>query len=127
MIVGTDGSVPVVQALIRWDPGGHATAELAARRELGFPPAVAMASIEGDEHSVLAAVDRLVVPPGGEILGPVALDDLHDDEPQLRALVRAPQAERKALSAALHAVAAGRSARKEGGGLRIRVDPLDLF
>jgi primosomal protein N' (replication factor Y) len=116
----------------------------------------------------LAAVDRLVVPPTGEILGPVALDDLHDDEfsapprkaqsrkgsankdpaggsavssvtadrrdvedlpdePQLRALVRAPQAERKALSAALHAVAAGRSARKEGGGLRIRVDPLDLF
>jgi primosomal protein N' (replication factor Y) len=168
VIVGTDASVPVVQALIRWDPEGHAAAELAARRELGFPPAVAMASIEGDEHSVLAAVDRLVVPPTGEILGPVALDDLHDDEfsapprkaqsrkgsanedpaggsavssvtadrrdvedlpdePQLRALVRAPQAERKALSAALHAVAAGRSARKEGGGLRIRVDPLDLF
>ena len=169
VIVGTDASVPVVQALIRWDPEGHAAAELAARRELGFPPAVAMASIEGDEHSVLAAVDRLVVPPTGEILGPVALDDLQDDEfsapprkapsrkgsaskdsaggsavpsvtadgrdlaqdvpdePQLRALVRAPQAERKALSAALHAVAAGRSARKEGGGLRIRVDPLDLF
>ncbi len=80
VIVGTDASVPVVQALIRWDPEGHAAAELAARRELGFPPAVAMASIEGDEHSVLAAVDRLVVPPGGEILGPVALDDLHDDE-----------------------------------------------
>jgi len=173
VIVGTDASVPVVQALIRWDPEGHAAAELAARRELGFPPAVAMASIEGDEHSVLAAVDRLVVPPGGEILGPVALDDLHDDEfsapprtspsrqgragkgsssagsagslagsgigadpvsgpeeedePQLRALVRAPQVNRKALSAALHTIAAGRSARKEGGGLRIRVDPLDLF
>ena len=39
---------PLVQALIRWDPAGHAAAELAARRELGFPPAVAMASIEGD-------------------------------------------------------------------------------
>ncbi len=174
VIVGTDASVPVVQALIRWDPEGHAAAELTARRELGFPPAVAMASSEGDEHSVLAAVDRLVVPPGGEILGPVALDDLHDDEfaapsgngkprkdqsrqgspskgptgasagpggspdgpdidadaadePQLRALVRAPQAQRKTLSAALHTVTAGRSARKEGGGLRIRVDPLDLF
>ena len=80
VIIGTDASVPVVQALIRWDPEGHAAAELAARRELGFPPAVAMASIEGDEHSVLAAVDRLVVPPAGEILGPVALDDLQDDE-----------------------------------------------
>jgi primosomal protein N' (replication factor Y) len=168
VIIGTDASVPVVQALIRWDPDGHAAAELAARRELGFPPAVAMASIEGDEQAVLTAVDRLVVPPGGEILGPVALDDLHDDEfsapprrgqgrkgpsdtglaggsagrgninhhdgaddeaiePQRRALVRAPQDQRKALSAALQTVAAGRSARKEGGGVRIRVDPLDLF
>jgi primosomal protein N' (replication factor Y) len=172
VIIGTDASVPVVQALIRWDPEGHAAAELAARRELGFPPAVAMASIEGDEQSVLTAVDRLVVPPGGEILGPVALDDLQDDdfpapqrkgrprkaqsrtgelakvgaaalpngadddrggaaeepeEPQLRALVRTSQVQRKTLSAALHTVAAGRSARKEGGGLRIRVDPLDLF
>ena len=169
VIIGTDASVPVVQALIRWDPEGHAGAELAARRELGFPPAVAMASIEGDEQSVLTAVDRLVVPPGGEILGPVALDDLQDDEfsapprkspprngssakdavgtspasgvplgdpvvtngepdqPVLRALVRAPQTQRKALSLALHTVAAGRSARKEGGGVRIRVDPLDLF
>jgi len=32
-----------------------------------------------------------------------------------------------ALSAALNTVAAGRSARKEGGGVRIRVDPVDLF
>jgi hypothetical protein len=31
------------------------------------------------------------------------------------------------LSSALHVVAAARSARKEGGGVRIRVDPLDLF
>ena len=139
-----------MQALIRWDPVGHAAAELAARRELGFPPAAAMASIEGDEQAVLEVLDRLAVPPDGEVLGPVALDDLgSDDAPadlasrravgqreraraapdeiKLRALVRAPQAQRKVLSAALHAVAAGRSARKEGGGVRIRVDPLDLF
>jgi primosomal protein N' (replication factor Y) (superfamily II helicase) len=130
-----------VQALIRWDPVGHAAAELAGRRELGFPPAAAMASIEGDEPIVLAALDRLDLPPDGEVLGPVALDDIDDggqqtrhqtpaqddDAVQLRALVRVPQAGRKALGAALRAVAAGRSARKEGGGLRIRVDPSDLF
>jgi primosomal protein N' (replication factor Y) len=144
VVVGADGSLPVVQALIRWDPVGHAASELAGRRELGFPPAAAMASIEGDEQIVLAALDRLDLPPDGEVLGPVALDDLEgggqqnqgersgsaaqaDDEVQLRALVRVPQAGRKALGAALRAVAAGRSARKEGGGLRIRVDPSDLF
>jgi primosomal protein N' (replication factor Y) len=153
VVIGADASLPSVQALIRWDPVGHATAELAARRELGFPPAAAMASIEGDEQAVLEVLGRLSVPPDGEVLGPVALDDLgaDDDAPthpssnrkgqagkasgdppapeeiKLRALVRAPQAQRKVLSASLHTVAAGRSARKEGGGVRIRVDPLDLF
>jgi primosomal protein N' (replication factor Y) len=144
VVVGADSSLPVVQALIRWDPVGHAAGELAGRRELGFPPAAALASIEGDEAIVLAALERLDLPPDGEVLGPVALDDIDgdrqqhaapgqnsgsaaDDEVQLRALVRVPQAGRKALGAALRAVAAGRSARKEGGGLRIRVDPSDLF
>jgi primosomal protein N' (replication factor Y) len=146
VVIGADGSLPAVQALIRWDPAGHAATELAARRELGFPPAVAMASLEGGEAAVLAAIDRLELPARAEVLGPVAVDDLEasaghsaspagagsgdhavDDGPILRALVRAPQSDRKALSAALHTLAAGRSARKEGGGLRIRVDPLDLF
>src|SRR6478735_1101130 len=158
VVVGADASILVVQALIRWDPAGHAATELAARRELGFPPVAAMASIEGDESAVLGVLDRLELPADGEVLGPVALDDLGppgqppparaatgrrgaqqggptagpDDEQdppeiRLRALVRAPQARRKALSSALHVVAAARSARKEGGGVRIRVDPLDLF
>jgi len=35
-----------------------------------------MASIEGEEATVLGVLDRLVVPPDGEVLGPVALDDL---------------------------------------------------
>ncbi len=154
VVVGADASLPVVQALIRWDPVGHAAAELAGRRELGFPPAVAMASLEGTEHAVLAALDRLVLPDGAVVLGPVALDEIEDagghgpghsasmtpprdgasgaadadaDEALVRALVRISQSQRKALGAELHALAAGRSARKEGGGLRIRVDPPDLF
>jgi primosomal protein N' (replication factor Y) len=140
VVIGADASLPVVQALIRWDPAGHAGAELAARRELRFPPVTAMASIEGDEATVLGVLDRLVVPADGEVLGPVALSDLEGDgvaprgvagsveePPKLRALVRVPGAQRKALSLALHTVAAARSARKEGGGVRIRVDPLDLF
>jgi len=186
VIVGADGSLPTVQSLVRWDPGGHASRELAARRELGFPPTVAMASIEGDAPAVLAALDALAVPPDGELLGPVELEDPWpgdiaeapggakpgsgltgssagpdrapgeaphgaphgapngapggspnrvpggagvDDEqaPRLRALLRAPLANRKAMGAALHAVAAARSARKEPGTVRIRVDPSDLF
>jgi len=140
VVIGADGSLPTVQALVRWDPGGHATRELAARRELEFPPCVAMASIEGDAPGVLAALDILAVPPDGELLGPVELEEpsqqlgqpeysaaAADREPRLRALVRAPLARRKALCAALRAVTASRSARKEPGAVRIRVDPSDLF
>ena len=76
VVVGADSSLPTVQALIRWDPAGHAAAELAARTELGFPPAVAMASIQGLEVEVATAAQSLDLPPDGEILGPVLLEDL---------------------------------------------------
>ena len=46
VLVMADPGLPPVQALVRWDPAGHATAELAARTEVGFPPAVRMAAID---------------------------------------------------------------------------------
>lgn len=152
VVVAAEAALPTVQALIRWDPAGHAEAELAARRELGFPPAVAMASIDGAQTAVLDALDRLQLPTDAEVLGPVpldhgdpsdepdpvepvdgsgalllALDPAVPDGTRLRALVRAPLAQHKALSAALHAVAAGRSAGKTGGGLRVKMDPIELI
>ncbi len=128
VVVGADRSLVAVQALIRWDPAGHAAAELAARRELGFPPAVALAAVEGGEAAVLAALEDLRLPPTGEVLGPVPLDAARGGpESQVRALVRAPQAERRALAAALRAVAAARSARKDGSSVRIQVDPPTTF
>lgn len=158
VVVAAEAGLPTVQALIRWDPGGHAEVELAARRELGFPPAVAMASIEGTQPAIMDALDRLQLPPDAEVLGPVPLDDPDmsstDPDPvdemvdemvdgsgalllgldpglpagtRLRALVRTPLAQRKALSAALQAIAAGRSARKLGGGLRITLDPTEVI
>ena len=47
VVVVADAGLPPVQALVRWDPAWHAGRELAARREVGFPPAVRMASVEG--------------------------------------------------------------------------------
>ena len=37
--VVAESTMPTVQALIRWDPVGHAEAELDARAEVGLPPA----------------------------------------------------------------------------------------
>jgi primosomal protein N' (replication factor Y) len=45
----------------------------------------------------------------------------------VRALVRAPRAEGAALARALQAAQAGRSARKEGGGVRVQLDPPELI
>src|SRR2546427_11965476 len=45
VVVGADGGLAVVQALLRWDPGGYAARELAERAELGFPPAVRFPSL----------------------------------------------------------------------------------
>ncbi|GAA2020915.1 primosomal protein N' (replication factor Y) [Nakamurella flavida] len=139
VVIGADMALAAVQAVIRWDPAGHADTELAARRELGFPPAVWTAAVQGAEEAVLGWLDDVGLPESAEVLGPVPLDEIGygrrpgsgDDDgeggPAVRALVRAPLADRHALTAALRAVAALRSARRESTPVRVRVDPLDLL
>lgn len=138
VVVGADASLATVQALIRWDPAGHAAAELAARTELGFPPAVAMASLQGQESDVSTAAETLILPPGGEILGPVSIEDLPSSgrarirgvgpsAGTARVLVRVPSAGRKQLAVAIKLLAAARSVRREGENLRLRIDPDELF
>ena len=134
VVVVADAALPPVQALVRWDPAWHAAAELAARAEVGFPPAVRMASVEGTAEAVAEVVDaRLgadglvgLGPPGVEVLGPVELDPVPGADPAAplreRALVRAPRAQGRALAAALAAVAGQRSARKAPEPVRVRLD-----
>ena len=52
VVVVADGALAAVQALLRWDPAWFAARELAERRELGFPPAVRMASVTGAAEAV---------------------------------------------------------------------------
>ncbi|SDP05388.1 replication restart DNA helicase PriA [Nakamurella panacisegetis] len=138
VVVGADSTLPTVQALIRWDPAGHAAAELAARTELGFPPAVAMASLQGEETVAAHAAESLRLPEGGEILGPVLLEDLppptgsraRGPAPAVgtaRVLVRVPPSGRRQLAAEIKALAAARSTRKDDESLRLRIDPDELF
>jgi primosomal protein N' (replication factor Y) (superfamily II helicase) len=119
VLVHADGSLPAVQALIRWDPVSFSERELGDRVELGFPPAVRMAAVSGSPEAVASLLSNL--PDGFEILGPVPVDD------QVRALVRAPRPAGLALARALHAAQAARSARKEGGGVRVQFDPPEVI
>jgi primosomal protein N' (replication factor Y) len=138
VVVVADAALPPVQALVRWDPAWHAAAELAARTEVGFPPAVRMASVEGTAEAVAEVVDALLGadglvglgPPGVEVLGPVELDPVPGADAAAplreRALVRAPRAQGRALAAALAAVAGQRSARKAPEPVRVRLDPPEV-
>jgi primosomal protein N' (replication factor Y) len=126
VLVHADQSLPATQALVRWDPVTFAERDLAERAELGFPPAVRMAAVSGEQDAVAAILGGLE--PGFEVLGPVPVEAQGtQQEGQVRALVRAPRAEGAALARALAAAQAGRSARKEGGGVRVQLDPADLI
>ncbi|KAA9160339.1 primosomal protein N' [Amycolatopsis acidicola] len=129
IVVGAEAGLTPVQALVRWDPAWHAERELAERRELGFPPAVRMASLEGTPEAVAALLDELALPGSGEVLGPVPLGEMDDDgrTDRERALVRVPRAEGRALANVLATAQARRVARKEAEPVRIQLDPLELI
>ncbi|HXT93704.1 MAG TPA: primosome assembly protein PriA, partial [Trebonia sp.] len=124
VLVHADAALAATQALVRWDPVTFAERDLAERAELGFPPAVRMAAVTGESAAVASVING--IGPAFEVLGPVPLDQSQAED-EVRALVRAPRADGALLAKALQAAQAGRSARKEGGGARVQLDPPDLI
>ena len=138
VVVVAESSVAAVQALVRWDPAGHAGAELDARAELGLPPAVRMAALDGDPEALRGLLEVLHLPetgegePAAEILGPVELPantrlpgaDERTERAE-RCLVRVPRRAGRALATELAAAVATRSARKDTETVRVLLDPQD--
>ncbi|GAA2381235.1 primosomal protein N' [Gordonia sihwensis] len=131
VVVVADAAASPVQALIRWDPVGFATAELRQRLELKFPPAVTMASVDGPPAAVSAFLDLLTMPPEAETLGPVPLPagvrrpaGLDESGPVDRMLLRTPRSAGRSLAEALRNAQALRNARHDDtAGIRVQVDP----
>jgi primosomal protein N' (replication factor Y) len=121
VVVVADRATPVAQALVRWDPGWAAERELADRVALGFPPAVRLADLTGAPSDVADLLASLQLPPSADVLGPVAVGD--GDE---RMLIRVPRSDGAALAAALKSGQGGRSARHDGGSVRVRLDPVEI-
>jgi primosomal protein N' (replication factor Y) (superfamily II helicase) len=119
VVVTADAALPVVQALIRWDPAWLAARELAERRELGLPPVVRVATLTGEPVAVEGAAGEL--PPSVRVLGPLPVPGSDD----VRALVTVDRRHGSELARALGAVAATRTARKAPTRLQIAVDPPD--
>ncbi|MER7045976.1 primosomal protein N' [Streptomyces jumonjinensis] len=137
VVVVAEPTLRPVQALVRWDPAGHALRELADRAELGFPPVSRMASVIGRADAVRAFVETAELPGDREVLGPVPLPAPPPGRPRrpgeppvgeswVRALLRVPPGSGAALAAALKSAQAARLARGGPDQVRIRVDPLDI-
>ncbi|WP_298457709.1 primosomal protein N' [uncultured Cellulomonas sp.] len=132
LLVGDAAPAPT-QALVRWDPVGFAERELAERVELDLPPAVRVAAVTGTRDAVETFLARVRVPEGGAVLGPVPVDPSGGRdgaaalEHPVRALVRVPVSAGPDLAAGLAASAAVRSARREGGTVRVQIDPKEML
>jgi primosomal protein N' (replication factor Y) len=133
VVVLGDSSLRAVQALVRWDPVGHAERELAERVALGFPPAVTIAEVLGDVDAVDELIAATAMPPDVQVLGPVPVttdrapvDGAVPARPaEVRALIRVPRSAGADLALALHDAQGVRSARK-ASVVRVRIDPVDL-
>lgn len=114
-------TLPVVEALVRWDPAWFAERELADRRELRLPPTIRMAALTAPRRAVEEALASLHLPESVETLGP-----LPAGEESVRYLLRAPLDQGDSLASALTALRRVRSAHKEAVTVAMRLDPPDI-
>nr|WP_324189086.1 primosomal protein N' [Nocardia cyriacigeorgica] len=133
VLVMAEPSIPTVQALIRWDPIGHARAEVDSRAEVGFPPAVRMAAVDGTSEAITELLAAATLPESVDLLGPVPLPPFArkpftGDSPAEveRILLRTPRRDASALSRSLTAAQAVRSAQRSDAPLRVQIDPVDI-
>ncbi|WP_423464655.1 primosomal protein N' [Promicromonospora sp. MS192] len=152
LLVG-DGAPGPTQALVRWDPAGFAARELDERAELHLPPAVRVAAVTGDRAAVDAVVARVGLREdlgsGSGVLGPVEIDPDGGRGPggrggaapsggsrgggvqaldlPVRTVLRVPLAQGDELARRLRTSLAVRSARREGGTVRVQLDPKEML
>ncbi|MEV2253652.1 primosomal protein N' [Streptomyces sp. NPDC050147] len=137
VVVVAEPTLRPVQALVRWDPVGHAVRELSERAELGFPPVSRMASVAGAPEVLSEFLAAAELPSDAAVLGPVPVPDAVPGparrsgtapvgERWERVLIRVPPGSGAALAASLKTAQAARMARGAGEPVRIRVDPLDI-
>ncbi|SON63642.1 putative primosomal protein N' [Mycobacterium simulans] len=133
VMVVAESSIPTVQSLIRWDPVGHSEAELSARTDVGLPPSVHMAVLDGTAEAVTALLDRARLPAEAELLGPVELPTgvrrpagATAGVPVTRMLVRVRREQGLELAASLRRGVGVLSARQTRDPVRVQIDPLQI-
>ncbi len=133
VVVVAEAAIPTVQALVRWDPVGHAEAELDSRSEVGWPPSVHMAALDGVAEAVTVLLAEAQLPDAAGVLGPVDLPPgvrrpagIAAEADVTRMLVRVPRDQGLALAAALRKATGVLSARRDHDPVRVQIDPLHI-
>jgi primosomal protein N' (replication factor Y) len=131
--VVAEAAIQTVQSLIRWDPVGHAEAELVARTEVGLPPSVHIAALDGTAAAVAALIEETRLPDDTDLLGPVDLPagvrrpaGTPAGAPVIRMLVRVRREQGLALAASLRRGVGVLSARQTTEPVRVQMDPLHI-
>jgi primosomal protein N' (replication factor Y) (superfamily II helicase) len=83
-----------------------------------------MAAVRGSPDTIASFLLTAELPAAAELLGPVPEDDAEGTE---RALIRIGRDQGGELAQALHTALARRSAHKEGGGIRVQLDPGEVI
>ncbi|MFC6594497.1 primosomal protein N' [Kitasatospora paranensis] len=125
VVVVAEPTARPVQALVRWDPAGHAGIELDEREQLRFPPVSRMASVTGSPQAVTDLLNLVRLPEGADVLGPVPAPGGRGEELE-RALLRVAPGQGAALASALKAAQIARLALRTAEPVRIRIDPTDI-
>ncbi|WP_308468825.1 primosomal protein N' family DNA-binding protein [Rathayibacter soli] len=131
LLVGVAG--PLARAMATWRQDGYASAELADRRQLKFPPAVRIASVTGRPETVAAAIAAIDTDSVIDTLGPAALEG-----GMVRSIVRFHYADGAQVAAQLRAAvirnATARRKRPTGDArfrpaptLRVRFDDPEVL
>jgi primosomal protein N' (replication factor Y) (superfamily II helicase) len=131
--VVADATIQTVQSLIRWDPVAHAQSELVARTEVGLPPCVHIAALDGTADAVAALIGETRLPDESELLGPVDLPagvrrpaGTPPGATVTRMLVRVRREQGLALAASLRRGVGVLSARQTTEPVRVQIDPLHI-
>ncbi|MFE4226866.1 primosomal protein N' [Arthrobacter sp. NPDC056886] len=152
LVVITADDAAGVGALLRWDPAGYASRELALRQELQLPPAVRVASVTGGRtavgHFTDAIAQRLaaqgtvlrtagpapVILPAAAGAGRTPLRDAasRDSAPRdagedVRTLLFIPYAQAADATAVMRAVKAAAAAKRSDDPVQLRLDGVDVL
>ncbi|WP_426303449.1 primosomal protein N' [Arthrobacter sp. R-11] len=133
LVVVTADDSTATGALLRWDPAGFASRELALRQELKLPPAVRVASVTGPRADVVHFTGAL----GGSLelraVGPsplsvsAARQGSQAEEADVRTLLFIPYGQAARATKAMRAVKAASAAKRTAGPVQLRLDGVDVL